>query len=72
MVWPLSTARAGLLVQLGLQPEEQLMDGQVVGATLAVNVMGATGVPGVWVAGNVRVTGHRRSTRPRRTGRPVR
>jgi thioredoxin reductase (NADPH) len=57
VVFPLSTARAGLLVQLGLQPEEQLMDGQVVGATPAVDVMGATSVPGVWVAGNVR--GHR-------------
>lgn len=33
------------------------MDGQAVGATLAADVMGATSVPGVWVAGNLR--GHR-------------
>ncbi|BCJ50231.1 putative FAD-dependent pyridine nucleotide-disulphide oxidoreductase [Actinoplanes sp. NBRC 14428] len=57
VVFPVSTARSGLLAHLGLLPGETLMDDQVVGATLAADAMGATGVPGVWVAGNVR--GHR-------------
>ncbi|GAA1960694.1 NAD(P)/FAD-dependent oxidoreductase [Amycolatopsis minnesotensis] len=58
LVFPVSTARTELLGQLGLLPEEKHMDDQVIGTTLTdVDVFGATGVPGVWAAGNVR--GHR-------------
>jgi thioredoxin reductase (NADPH) len=58
LVFPVSTARPELLDQLGLLPEEKHMDDQVIGTTLTdVDLFGATGVPGVWAAGNVR--GHR-------------
>ncbi len=58
LVFPVSNARTELLGQLGLLPEEKHMDDQVIGATLTdVDMFGATGVPGVWAAGNVR--GHR-------------
>ncbi|MEW1791636.1 MULTISPECIES: NAD(P)/FAD-dependent oxidoreductase [Streptomyces] len=58
VVFPVSVAQVGLLAKLGLRAEEQLMDDQIIGATVAAeNEMGMTTVPGVWVAGNVR--GHR-------------
>ncbi len=47
------TARAGLLAALGLEPVDQEMGGHVVGSHIAADPMGATAVPGVWVAGNV-------------------
>jgi thioredoxin reductase len=48
------TARAGgLLASLGLETAEQEMGGHVVGSYVPSDAMGATTVPGVWVAGNV-------------------
>ncbi|MET8308468.1 bifunctional NAD(P)/FAD-dependent oxidoreductase/class I SAM-dependent methyltransferase [Micromonospora sp. NPDC005173] len=45
--------RAGLLVGLGLAPEEVTMGGYVIGSQIPADATGATTVPGVWVAGNV-------------------
>jgi thioredoxin reductase len=50
---PRFTARADLLAGLGLTPEPLEMRGQVIGTALPGDPMGATAVPGVWVAGNV-------------------
>ncbi|MDG4810452.1 NAD(P)/FAD-dependent oxidoreductase [Micromonospora sp. WMMD1120] len=47
------TARADLLVGLGLAPEEVTMGEHVIGAQIPADATGATAVPGVWVAGNV-------------------
>ncbi|MGW1450022.1 FAD-dependent oxidoreductase [Micromonospora sp. NPDC002411] len=47
------TPRAGLLVGLGLAPEEVTMGEHVIGAQIPADPTGATTVPGVWVAGNV-------------------
>ncbi|UOY03161.1 NAD(P)/FAD-dependent oxidoreductase [Blastococcus sp. PRF04-17] len=47
------TARAGLLTSLGLEPVEMEMGGHVFGTHIPADPMGATSVPGVWVAGNV-------------------
>ena len=47
------TARAGLLDALGLHPVELEMGGHVFGTYIAADPVGATEVPGVWVAGNV-------------------
>ncbi|MGW4642896.1 NAD(P)/FAD-dependent oxidoreductase [Sphaerisporangium sp. NPDC004334] len=47
------SARTGALAGLGLEPVEQSLGGHVVGTRLDADPMGATGVPGVWVAGNV-------------------
>jgi thioredoxin reductase len=47
------TARAEFLDSLGLKPVDFEMAGQVVGSYLPADPMGATEVPGVWVAGNV-------------------
>ena len=47
------TARAGLLGSLGLEPAELEMGGHVFGTYIPADPMGATAVPGVWVAGNV-------------------
>ncbi|MEU7590876.1 bifunctional NAD(P)/FAD-dependent oxidoreductase/class I SAM-dependent methyltransferase [Micromonospora sp. NPDC049230] len=47
------TPRAGLLVGLGLAPEEVTMGEHVIGAQIPADATGATSVPGVWVAGNV-------------------
>ncbi len=46
-------ARAGLLEGLGLGTVEQEMLGHTVGVHVPADPMGATEVPGVWVAGNV-------------------
>ncbi|MEU9097883.1 NAD(P)/FAD-dependent oxidoreductase [Streptomyces sp. NPDC048361] len=45
--------RAGVLASLGLAPMDLEMAGTVVGAHIAADPVGATEVPGVWVAGNV-------------------
>jgi len=47
------TARADLLGSLGLEPAELEMGGHVFGTYIPADPMGATAVPGVWVAGNV-------------------
>ncbi|MEV8635358.1 NAD(P)/FAD-dependent oxidoreductase [Streptosporangium sp. NPDC051023] len=47
------TARAGFLASLGLEPSDHEMGGHVIGSRIAADAMGATAVPGVWVAGNV-------------------
>lgn len=52
-VAPRFTARSGILTGLGLEITEQEMGGQVIGSHIAADPMGATAVPGVWVAGNV-------------------
>jgi thioredoxin reductase len=46
-------ARSELLVDLGLGTEELTAHGTVLGVRVAADPMGATAVPGVWVAGNV-------------------
>ena len=43
----------GVLTSLGLETVPQEMNGHVVGSYVAADPMGATAVPGVWVAGNV-------------------
>jgi thioredoxin reductase len=53
VVAPRFTARAGVLTSLGLETVPQEMNGHVVGSSVAADPTGATGVPGVWVAGNV-------------------
>ncbi len=53
VVQPRFTARADLLVQLGLPLADQVMAGQVIGTYVAADPTGATTVAGVWVAGNV-------------------
>jgi thioredoxin reductase len=45
--------RAGLLAALGLESAEMRMEGHLVGSYVPADPMGATAVPGVWVAGNV-------------------
>jgi thioredoxin reductase len=52
-IQPRFTARAEVLVSLGLKPVEQQMNGHVVGTYVPADGNGATVVPGVWVAGNV-------------------
>ena len=53
VVTPTFTARSALLTALGLETAEQAMNGAVVGTFVPADPMGATVVPGVWVAGNV-------------------
>jgi thioredoxin reductase (NADPH) len=53
VVPPAMTARAGLLEQLGLTPAELELAGHRVGTYVAADPLGATAVPGVYVAGNV-------------------
>ncbi len=53
VVAPRFAARAALLRALGLETTDQEMAGHVVGTYVAADPMGATSVPGVWVAGNV-------------------
>ncbi|MFJ6196223.1 methyltransferase domain-containing protein [Micromonospora sp. NPDC092111] len=53
VVLPRFTARAGFLAGLGLAVSEFTAAGQVLGEHVAADASGATGVPGVWVAGNV-------------------
>jgi thioredoxin reductase len=53
VVAPRFTARADLLAPLGLVAEPMEVNGYVFGSRIATGPMGATDVPGVWVAGNV-------------------
>lgn len=46
-------ARADVLVGLGLEPAPWEVNGTVIGSHIPSDPMGATDVPGVWVAGNV-------------------
>jgi thioredoxin reductase len=46
-------ARAGLLASLGLEPADRQLAGHSIGSYLPADPVGATAVPGVWVAGNV-------------------
>jgi thioredoxin reductase len=52
-VAPRFVANAAVLASLGLDAVEQEMHGHVVGSYVPADAMGATDVPGVWVAGNV-------------------
>jgi thioredoxin reductase len=53
VVAPRFTARADVLISLGLEPTEMQIDGYVTGSYVAADPTGATAVTGVWVAGNV-------------------
>ena len=53
VVAPVFTARADLLVSLGLEPTVIEVGGQVGGSYVAADPTGLTSVSGVWVAGNV-------------------
>lgn len=53
VVAPRFVARTELAESLGLTTTEVRMDGEVVGVQIDADSMGATGVPGVWVAGNL-------------------
>ncbi|HEY4602755.1 MAG TPA: bifunctional NAD(P)/FAD-dependent oxidoreductase/class I SAM-dependent methyltransferase [Blastococcus sp.] len=53
VVSPRFSARADVLLSLGLRTVELEMGGHVLGAYVAADAMGATEAPGVWVAGNV-------------------
>ncbi|HZB21332.1 MAG TPA: bifunctional NAD(P)/FAD-dependent oxidoreductase/class I SAM-dependent methyltransferase [Blastococcus sp.] len=53
VVAPRFTANSALLGALGLEPVELEVNGNVVGTYVPSEPMGATTVPGVWVAGNV-------------------
>jgi thioredoxin reductase len=53
VVTPRFTACSELLTALGLETAEQVVNGAVVGTFVPADPVGATAVPGVWVAGNV-------------------
>ncbi|MCM2423600.1 NAD(P)/FAD-dependent oxidoreductase [Streptomyces sp. RKAG293] len=53
VIAPRFTARSGILAGLGLEITDQEMNGHVLGSYVAADPLGATAVPGVWVAGNV-------------------
>jgi thioredoxin reductase len=53
IIAPRMTANAELLRPLGLVPAEVRLDGQLIGTQVEAGPTGATGVPGVWVAGNL-------------------
>jgi len=53
VVSPRFRARADFLVPLGLAPEPFAALGETLGSVIPADPMGATTVPGVWVAGNV-------------------
>ncbi|WLQ36465.1 FAD-dependent oxidoreductase [Streptomyces castrisilvae] len=53
VVQPRFTARSGVLEGLGLRPAPLEMGGHTLGSYIEADPMGATDVPGVWVAGNV-------------------
>jgi thioredoxin reductase len=53
VVAPRFTARADVLVSLGLEAVEQELNGFVMGSVVPADPTGQTAVPGVWVAGNV-------------------
>jgi thioredoxin reductase len=46
-------ARAELLLPLGLKPAEVRLGEYLVGTRIEAGHAGATGVPGIWVAGNL-------------------
>lgn len=52
-VQPAFVARADALAALGLSATAQQIGGHVSGAIVEADAVGATGVPGVWAAGNV-------------------
>jgi thioredoxin reductase len=52
-VQPVFTARSELLDQLGLAPTEMVVADRVIARHVVVDRAGATGVPGVYAAGNV-------------------
>jgi thioredoxin reductase len=53
VVAPRSTANAGLLAGLGIEPVDQVVHGAVRGTRVPADPTGLTAVPGVWVAGNL-------------------
>jgi thioredoxin reductase len=53
VVAPRFTARADVLTSLGLETVDLAMGEHVLGSYVPADAMGATAVPGVWVAGNV-------------------
>jgi thioredoxin reductase len=53
VVMPRVTARAGLLVELGLPIADHLVGGEAIGTRVDADPTGATAVAGVWVAGNI-------------------
>jgi thioredoxin reductase len=53
IVAPKFVANAGLLAPFGLTPVEVSVGGQVIATRIAADPGGATGVPGIYVAGNV-------------------
>ena len=53
VVAPRMQARADLLAPLGLKPAEMRFGEYVVGTYIEADPMGATAIPGVWVAGNL-------------------
>ncbi|WP_194822471.1 FAD-dependent oxidoreductase [Micromonospora sp. S-DT3-3-22] len=53
VVAPRFGARAAFLAGLGLTPEDFVVGGHAFGDRITADATGATGVPGVWVAGNV-------------------
>jgi thioredoxin reductase/SAM-dependent methyltransferase len=53
VVAPRFTARAELLIPLGVSPVELLLGDHVVGTQVEADSTGATAAPGVWVAGNL-------------------
>jgi len=53
VVTPRFAARAEVLRTLGLETTDQEFAGSIVSTYIAADPLGATAVPGVWVAGNV-------------------
>jgi thioredoxin reductase/SAM-dependent methyltransferase len=53
VVAPRFVARSAVLESLGLEPVDVELGGHVIGRQVPADAMGATAVPGVWVAGNV-------------------
>jgi thioredoxin reductase len=53
VVTPQFAARAEVLRALGLETTDQEFAGSIVSSYIAADPMGATAVPGVWVAGNI-------------------
>ena len=53
IVAPRMAARAELLAPLGLAPGQVSLSGQVLGTQIEADPTGATGVPGLWIAGNL-------------------
>ncbi|QIH99087.1 NAD(P)/FAD-dependent oxidoreductase [Rhodococcoides fascians A21d2] len=53
VVGPNFTSRADILVSLGIGTTDMVMNDHVLGTYIEADPVGATSVPGVWVAGNV-------------------